>query len=1144
MRKHAVQWVLVALTALAVPGGRAVAQLWSSCASGTARNLHGIAFAGRDLGAAVGDYGTLIRTTDGGDQWHEMSTATTQHLRAVALLPDGSGFVVGANGIIFHSTDAFATWSAQPSGTTAFLAAIACRSASNALVAGVNGTVLRTTNGGGSWTALPTGITAPLRAVAFANDDVAVAVGAFGTLIRTSDRGDSWSATILPFRPTLNAVIFFDALHGFISADGGVAYETSDGGLTWHFTPVESRLLAFAQFSPQWCAAVGYALALTSDEGATWDTRYVPATLESVVFRDSLRLFAVGAGGLVAACLLDQQTAPPMALRDPADGARDVPMLAIGAASFAVEFQWEPYRPLLATAYTIQVARDSAFAGALLVNGSAGSGVANDSSTAIVDIPPGEDFYWRMRAEFGHSSGPWSPVRRFAASLERWRASAREIQEVPAESLAVADSLEGSGESRWRLQASPLLDSLRVVVGVVVAPTEALRTTMESLQFEWRDWFMIADTGAGGGTWSGLRVNNSWLGPLENDTIIWRLRRGDVVLMTGKPVETPPGSTDSETGFECLSIRVIDSGAARPPAPRISLGDLYRGMVPYGAVRYAAGEQYEGMRVEFTGLSVYSVENPTTGILTLKDPSGNSITVNDESRWFTLRSHRSPWSTYAPPPPGTRIDTLRGIIRTTGGRYQVMPVDSSDLVLGASVFGTITGTAFNDLNRNGVRDPGEPPFPNLLLNVGGAVRLITATDSLGRYRVAGLDSGSYTVTREQRSGWTQAAPDSGSWSIHLSPDEAASGKDFAMYYLWNSISGTVYHDLEENGVRDSTDPGMEGVMLRLSGETTDSVRTDAEGRFEFSHVGAGLHYVDVAPPPSWEESLPVYMRGYQTTFHAYDVHASGAAFALRPVPERVRFRLVVRNAVGSRELWIGVRPGATYGIWGADPAASVIDFSESEAEIPPQTPGIFDARLVDPAGGLARFGEGSWTDLRPYVSAAQTDTFRVTFLPGAFFGGTFPMTLAWSHAWAETLYSGRVSVIDPEGRVSDMKAQDSLVLADSSRNWVTIIAEGPELTLSTRESSPELPTAVMLTPNFPNPFNPATTMEIVLPQPGDVTLAVYDVLGRVVATLVTGRREAGTTRVRWDAAGMPSGVYFARLTTPAATLCRKMLLLR
>jgi hypothetical protein len=74
-----------------------------------------------------------------------------------------------------------------------------------------------------------------------------------------------------------------------------------------------------------------------------------------------------------------------------------------------------------------------------------------------------------------------------------------------------------------------------------------------------------------------------------------------------------------------------------------------------------------------------------------------------------------------------------------------------------------------------------------------------------------------------------------------------------------------------------------------------------------------------------------------------------------------------------------------------------------------------------------------------------------------------------------------------------------------------------------------LPASVSLYQNYPNPLNPSTTIGYRLPLAGEVTLTVYDLHGRAVATLVDGTEQAGRKQVTWNATGVSSGVYFYRL---------------
>lgn len=89
----------------------------------------------------------------------------------------------------------------------------------------------------------------------------------------------------------------------------------------------------------------------------------------------------------------------------------------------------------------------------------------------------------------------------------------------------------------------------------------------------------------------------------------------------------------------------------------------------------------------------------------------------------------------------------------------------------------------------------------------------------------------------------------------------------------------------------------------------------------------------------------------------------------------------------------------------------------------------------------------------------------------------------------------------------------------------------------------EQPTGWALEQNYPNPFNPSTTIRYRLPVSGHVTIKVHDVHGREVATLIDAQEESGYKSVRWDAAGMASGVYFCRLQAGGFTETRKLLLM-
>jgi len=89
-----------------------------------------------------------------------------------------------------------------------------------------------------------------------------------------------------------------------------------------------------------------------------------------------------------------------------------------------------------------------------------------------------------------------------------------------------------------------------------------------------------------------------------------------------------------------------------------------------------------------------------------------------------------------------------------------------------------------------------------------------------------------------------------------------------------------------------------------------------------------------------------------------------------------------------------------------------------------------------------------------------------------------------------------------------------------------------------------VPTRYFLRQNYPNPFNPSTTIEYGLPERADVSLRIYDVLGRQVATLFAGTQSAGYKSIVWNSNSFPSGVYFYQLKTPTSLQMKKLVLLK
>ncbi len=102
-----------------------------------------------------------------------------------------------------------------------------------------------------------------------------------------------------------------------------------------------------------------------------------------------------------------------------------------------------------------------------------------------------------------------------------------------------------------------------------------------------------------------------------------------------------------------------------------------------------------------------------------------------------------------------------------------------------------------------------------------------------------------------------------------------------------------------------------------------------------------------------------------------------------------------------------------------------------------------------------------------------------------------------------------------------------------------------EMGVGVADKAPEpIGTEYQLTQNYPNPFNPSTNIEFSLPAASEVTLTVYDMLGKEVATLVNGVKSAGTHVVSFNGADLSSGVYFYKLETGSQMFMNKMMLVK
>lgn len=137
--------------------------------------------------------------------------------------------------------------------------------------------------------------------------------------------------------------------------------------------------------------------------------------------------------------------------------------------------------------------------------------------------------------------------------------------------------------------------------------------------------------------------------------------------------------------------------------------------------------------------------------------------------------------------------------------------------------------------------------------------------------------------------------------------------------------------------------------------------------------------------------------------------------------------------------------------------------------------------------------------------------------------------------WTEKLsIGGGRDIVFVNDKCGWFLGDDSVLYRTTTGGLVGVVDRG----------TPVQPETFSLQQNYPNPFNPSTTIEFSLSHSGYVTLKIFNLLGAEVATVVAQEFTAGSYRVRWDATGFPSGVYFYRLVAGSLVETRKMVLLK
>jgi len=215
---------------------------WVEGTSGTSENLLSVSFASASVGWACGTHGIILKTTDYGSTWDTVASVTHLDLHDIFFVNGTNGWAVGDSGKILRSTDGGLTWNPRNSGTTKNLSAVYFFNvtlgwAVGGYVPGEGQVILRTTDGGLTWVPRPTISTSCLRDVLFITSQTGLCVGDGGLIVRSTDGGISWGVVGIMGPLSLRALAAWSDVGCWVVGDkyggSGQVLRSIDGGLTW-----------------------------------------------------------------------------------------------------------------------------------------------------------------------------------------------------------------------------------------------------------------------------------------------------------------------------------------------------------------------------------------------------------------------------------------------------------------------------------------------------------------------------------------------------------------------------------------------------------------------------------------------------------------------------------------------------------------------------------------------------------------------------------------------------------------------------------------------------------------------------------------------------------------------------------------------
>ncbi|MBU2445144.1 MAG: T9SS type A sorting domain-containing protein, partial [Bacteroidetes bacterium] len=656
--------------------------------------------------------------------------------------------------------------------------------------------------------------------------------------------------------------------------------------------------------------------------------------------------------------------------------------------------------------------------------------------------------------------------------------------------------------------ASSKLGDTVTVVGLVMVPTlDNPSTTRRPIMWAGGRWQTYLVDTAFGSEWAGLNIIQD--DSVTQITYMDLLDSAQVAAITGVVSEYGSNRQTQINVLRTVPVNFLGTKPARPAPVTVQLSEFANGT----AMRLVTGEKYEGMYVELRNVIATDRSTSTSEAnpFAIVDLDGNKIQVHGQSAYFTKRAYKiREWD---PPLNGTAIDRIRGIIGTGALGYVIRPIFPDDITIG-----TIIPPAISSILRNqDVVGPGQAiQVSAQILDIDG-----TINSAKIKYRVNGGALTEVNMTNTSGSIWSGTIP-------------GVTDSALVDYFIW----------AQDDGNNTSINP-IDTTRSRYFYLVLNRPLTIQD--VQYSPFGNGLGgYVNYR----------VTLRGIVTA-DTSDLRGDGGSITRRSY---------IQNGTGP---WSGIWVAGLTG----DELKKGDDISVSGL-----IRELFSHTAIDSVTSMTKHSSGN------ALPAAQLQTTGEI-------GGKTKGTVS-SEKWEGVLIKFNnltVSNENADGNPGPGGGGNSnfgeIMITDGSGDLRTELQEGPnkyhnnwtaslplykttEVKTGNKFGSitgilyfsfsnyklvprtdadfvgfstsvgdnPEFPNEFSLKQNYPNPFNPSTVIEYSLPKSSNVSLKIYDVLGREVVSLVNNEiQSAGVHKYFFNANGLSSGIYLYKITADGFT---------